>query len=503
MSTDVPQVGVRIENVVKTYGDTVALAGLSLSARPGEILGIAGPNGAGKSTMVKVLAGETAPDSGTVTLNGEPWTAQTQAHRVAVVHQEPQLFPNLTVGENMLAGAETSHVLWPKGRASDRQVLAEVGLVPYINTPVGDLPLALQQRTEIARALSKNADVFLFDEPNSALTESESAELFNHMHSLASQGKVVLLVSHRLTELATNCDRVCVIVDGVVRTELAPPRLDEERIARELVVGRSGVASGARSAKGVSQEDLLNVADWTHRTAVFHDLNIAVRMNEIVAVVGVEGSGGRELVRSIAGFEPTTGTIGLGTRSGSDAQKAVAFVAGDRAHSLFDNLTVGENLYLRQAGHVTGRAGVLKRNAANAFAASAKKRYLVKAQSLGTPIRSLSGGNQQKVALASALALQPELVALEEPTRGVDLGSKAEIYRLLREYAEAGAAVVMYCTEDSEVFDAADRVLVISRGMIAGALSVLDYPDAEGLAEAIALLSGNDAVRPDHSTEKG
>ena len=502
MAPTVSGAGVRIADLVKTYGDTIALAGLSLEAQPGEILGIAGPNGAGKSTMVKILAGEAVQDSGTITLDGSPWNLDTEAHRVAIVHQEPQLFPNLTVAENILVGAEGTRARWPKSSASNDLVLEEVGLGRYAHIPVGDLPLALQQRTEIARALAKSADVFLFDEPNSALTEAESAELFERMHILAGQGKVVILVSHRLTELATNCDRVIVIVDGLARTELKPPELDEERIARELVVGRSGSETTVRAERQLSTERLMSVADWTHKRRRFHDIDLSIGVAEILAVVGVEGSGGRELVRSVAGFESTTGRIELASLGGRAAQQAVAYVTGNRAESLFDNLSVGENLYLRKAGSVTNRAGALKVRAANAIAADARSTFLVKTRSLNTPIRSLSGGNQQKVAIASALALQPALVALEEPTRGVDLGSKAEIYRLLREYAGTGAGVIMYCTEDSEVFDAADRVVVMSRGTITGSLLVADYPDAEGLAEAIATLSGNDAIRHQPGTKK-
>ena len=261
-------------------------------------------------------------------------------------------------------------------------------------------------------------------------------------------------------------------------------------------MGRSDAELAVRTERVLSADTLLAVTGWTHRRRKFFDIDLSLGVGEILAVVGVEGSGGRELVRSTAGFEQTSGRITLGSRSGRAAQQSVAYVTGDRAESLFDNLSVGENLYLRSAGTVTGTAGSLKVRAADAIATDARKRFLVKARSLKSPIRSLSGGNQQKVAIAAALALNPSLLALEEPTRGVDLGSKAEIYRLLREYSRTGAGVIMYCTEDSEVFDAADRVVVMSRGSITGSLMVADHGDAEGLAEAIAALSGNDASRP-------
>ena len=281
VSTTVTTRGIEISGLVKRYGDTWALAGLDLVARPGEILGVAGPNGAGKSTLVKVLASETVPDSGVITLDGAPWRASSDADRVAVVHQEPQLFGNLTVAENLLVGQEPTRLVRPRGRDADRDVLREVGLLPYANVPVGSLPLALQQRTEIARALAKRADVFLFDEPNSALTEAESAELFDRMHALAAQDKVILLVSHRLAELAAHCDRIVVIVDGKVRTELAQPHIDQERIARELVVGRAGPAAADRSGRPAPDRRLLHLSGWTHRHARFTDVELALRAGEV------------------------------------------------------------------------------------------------------------------------------------------------------------------------------------------------------------------------------
>jgi len=485
--------GITIANLVKRYGDTWALAGLDLAMRPGEILGIAGPNGAGKSTLVRVLSGETEPDSGEITLDGAPWTARSDRERVAVVHQEPQLFPNLTVAENLLVGREGSGVGWPSSRAADDSVLDQVSLREVRDRAVGSLPLALQQRVEIARALVQQADVFLFDEPNSALTEAESAALFEQMRALAESDKCVILVSHRLGELATYSDRVVIIIDGRAKVELVSDQVTEERIARELVVGRAGATEVDRQALARGSADLLTLTDWTSDRGSFRGVDLTMQVGEILAVVGVEGSGGRELVRSIAGFEACRGTMSLpgGTRSG---EATVAYLTGDRSESLFDNLTVGENLYVRQVDRLTSRLGIVRRRLAAREAQRARTEFLVKAASLDLPIRSLSGGNQQKVAIAASLAVQPTLLAVEEPTRGVDLGSKAEIYRLLRAFCASGAGVLMYCTEDSEVFDVADRACVMSQGAIVGLLTIADYPDAESLAEAIARYAGSDVI---------
>jgi ABC-type sugar transport system ATPase subunit len=489
--------GVSIQDVVKRYGDTVALAGLSLQVEPGEILGVAGPNGAGKSTLIKVLAGEVRPDSGTISVRGEPWTAELGTHRIAVVHQDPQLFPNLTVAENLLAGREPSRTRRPHLQQADRDMLEETGLLRYADHVLGDLPLALQQRTEIARALVRNADVFLFDEPNSALTEDESEELFTRMHALADSGRMVVLVTHRLPELAAHADRVAVIVDGSCRTILARAELSEERLARELVVGRVAVATDVRAQRQGADVTSLLLENWTHASGAFHDIRLSLTRGEIVAVVGVEGSGGRELVRSVAHFEKASGS-----REPAGTADEVAFVAADRANSLFDNLSVAENLYIRQSARIRTRGGLLKRREAETLASEARRDFLVKTAALDMPIRSLSGGNQQKVAIASALALDPDLVVLEEPTRGVDVSSKAEIYRLLRAFAKRDRTVLLYCTEDSEVFDVADRAVVISRGRTVGELDCTSFTDAESLAGEIAGLTTG-VVRPVARTAGG
>lgn len=480
--------GVVIEGLIKHYGDVVALSGLSLNARPGEILGIAGPNGAGKSTMVKVMAGEVLADAGDIRLGGSPWTPQLGADRVAIVHQEPQLFPNLTVAENLMAGREASRAGKPRLQPEDVEILRDTGLLASSNKLLADLPLALQQRTEIARALVRSADVFLFDEPNSALTEDESEELFARMHAIADSGRVVLLVTHRLAELAHHADRVAIIIDGSCRAEFEPPELSADRIARELVIGRVGTAGVTRLDRTGDQTSLLALESWTHHFAKFTDVALTLNRGEIVAVVGVEGSGGRELVRSVGGFEPASGEFVEDPSIGASGAK-VAFVAADRADSLFDNLSVAENLCIRSSTSICSRWGLVNKSATRRLAEQARADFSVKVADLTTPVRSLSGGNQQKVAIASALTLNPALVVLEEPTRGVDVTSKAEIYRLLRNFADGGGGVLLYCTEDSEVFDVADRTVVVSQGKIVGEVACAHFAVAEALAEHLAVMT--------------
>ena len=506
--------GILIEGLHKRYGDTIALDGLDLTVVPGEILGIAGPNGSGKSTMVKTLAGEVIADRGRVLLDGVERAAVDLAGEVTIVHQEPQVFLNMTVAENLLVGRERRRILNRRIDTAESELLADMGLIEHAHTDLEFLPLAAQQRTEIARALAQDARIFLFDEPNSALTEEESEDLFRRMHDLAASGCVVILVSHRLHELVAHADRVGMIIDGQCRVVLSGDDLTEDRVARELVVG---VTRGAESDGGALDEAAtaaqaagddgpiaLSLSGWTHREGGFTDIDMSVGLGEIVAISGVEGSGARALVHSLAGFAPATGSLRVGAGSDSEtngdarsvraATAQVGFVGANRAENLFFNLSVGENLLSRLSTDICDRLGLLHPRTLRDAAEHLADQFRVKAGSVDDPMGSLSGGNQQKVVIGAATATRPRILVLEEPTRGVDVGSKSEIYRLLRQYADPegqlglpgmeghGEAVVLYCTEDAEIFEVADRVYVIAQGRISGELNLSDYDDVESFA---------------------
>jgi ABC-type sugar transport system ATPase subunit len=483
--------GLRIRGLRKWYGDTRALDGLDLDANPGEILGIAGPNGAGKSTLIKILAGETRADSGEIELDGRAWDTSAHRDRVAVVHQEPQLFPNLTVAENVMVGREGTRAMVRDLDPDERQLMASLAIDGYARRRVESVPLAIQQRVEIGRALARDAPVFLFDEPNSALTQEESTDLFRQMHELADAGKVVLLVSHRIAELAGHTDRVALILDGVCTAVLEGDARSQEGIAAGLVTGQSvrepedQVASAPNDEAGTA----LRLSAWTHAGGEFDGIDLHVRTGEIVAIVGVEGSGARELVRSIAGFERGSGEIEIGGKAGGSAIAAgSSLVSADRQTSLFSNLSIADNMVSRLSREITTRGGALRRGRMHAIARALRERFGVKASSVHLPIRSLSGGNQQKVAIAAAIVRRPEVLVLEEPTRGVDVGSKREIYGLMRQYARDGHALIIYCTEVPEVFEAADLVYVVSDGRLSDPLVVANYPDVETLARAVTRL---------------
>ena len=491
--------GLRIRGLRKWYGDTRALDGLDLGARRGEILGVAGPNGAGKSTLIKILAGETRADDGTIELDGSPWDTASDDGRVAVVHQEPQLFPNLTVADNLMVGREGTRALRRGLDGAERQLMTDLAILDYADRPLGSVPLAIQQRVEIGRALARDARVFLFDEPNSALTQEESTDLFRRMHLLADAGRVVLLVSHRIAELAAHADRVALIIDGVCTTILEGADLTQEGIAAGLVTGQASREAEEQITVHLGEDaaTALRLEGWTHGGGEFTGIDLHVRTGEIVAIVGVEGSGARELVRSIAGFEHGDGHIEIAGGGGRGAvASSTSLVSADRQTSLFGNLTVGENMVSRLSREIAGAGGALRRGRMHRIATDLRERFRVKTTSVGVPIRSLSGGNQQKVAIAAAIVKRPEVLVLEEPTRGVDIGSKREIYRLMRDYAAGGHAVIIFCTEVPEVFEAADLAYVVSDGRLSDPLIVMNHPDVEALARAVTRLERHGAVVP-------
>jgi ABC-type sugar transport system ATPase subunit len=487
-----------LRGLTKRFATTVALDGIDLTARSGEILGVVGPNGSGKSTMIRILAGEITPDSGEILIDGQEWLRSTRRHDIAVVHQEPELFPTVTVAQNLLVGREGGRLVRPRISTAEGKVLSDLQIAPYASQPLETCSLVVRQLTEIARALVHDARVFLFDEPNSALTQEESVRLFRYMHALKDAGHIVLLVSHRISEIVEHADRVAVIRQGRCATILEGRELTEEAIAQQLVVGdleQEARDRGLGAGSGGSGA-LLRAEHWTHGRRAFSDVSFQVAAGEIVALIGVEGSGARELLRTLAGLEPAHGTIEVAGLSGRAASRAlVTYISADRRISLFSNLSVGENLVSRLgAPEIAGSLGNLRRRRLSGLARALVDRFQIHTRTVGQPIRTLSGGNQQKVALAGAMAKHPRVLALEEPTRGVDIGTKAEIYHLLREFAHEGNAVVAYCTEVPEVFELADRAVVVRSGSLSSPLDVSSYGHIDALAADITGLESS--MRP-------
>lgn len=515
------QLELRIGGLRKHYGETKALDGLDLCARAGEVLGIAGPNGAGKSTLVRVIAGEAVEDAGELSLGGRRWGLAERRHAVAVVHQEPQLFPTLTVAENLVVGVEGTRLARPRTGRTQRELVQSLGIGDLLDTPVEQCSLVSQQLVEIARAVLREASVFLFDEPNSALTVEESARLFDHIRHLREQARCpVLLVTHRLADLVDLCDRVAVVRDGRVAGELVGSDLTTANLGQgiagtwaangasdlrpggERFRGTSGGVAAATSkgtssvSRGEDRSDeptvaaaearvLLSARGWSDAAAdAFSDIDIEVRAGEALVITGQEASGGRELVRSLAGLRRARGALEIdGASSASARRRALCYVPADRAVSLFQNFSVAANLAGRLGrGEIATRTGLLQVSKVMSRADELVRRLSVRTASSRNVITSLSGGNQQKVSVGAALAAGPRVLLVEEPTRGVDVTTKQEIYASLREYLREGNAMIVFSPEVEDLYNLGDSARVMVGGRLSGAIAVAEVGRLEDLA---------------------
>lgn len=474
-------------NLTKNYWLTRALDEINFKLEPGVILGIAGPNGAGKSTLIKIIAGEVFADSGSILLGGQQLEP---ARSVAVVHQETDLFPNLTVADNMMVGREGGGFRRPALDEDAKLHLQRFGIIDRTNQIVGSCSLAVQQQVEIARALAREAQIFLFDEPNSALREEESVQLFREMRRLADEGRHVILVTHRFHDLADNCDRVFIVRNGKITDTLSGKHLTEDEIARRMVMEHQRSSERAvRDTGSNGAQVVLSAKDWTSTRGRFSDVSLDLKRGDVVALMGAEGSGAREFLRSIAGLEDAEGQLTIDCGDAEENRLSTAYVPATRQLSLFPNLNVGQNIIVRKGRDVAGVAGQLKQRKITGIVEKAVTNFSIKVANASQPIRALSGGNQQKVAIASAIVSGPQVLILEEPTRGVDITSREDIYDLVRDYASSGAAVLMYCTEVPEVYEAADYVYVMKAGTLLDPVGTQESTVAE-LAAKVAVLEG-------------
>lgn len=497
-----------LEGISKRFGATLAVDDVDLDFPAGSVQAIIGHNGAGKSTLMKVLNGEVAPDSGSISIEGRrveiKGPAEAARLGIGVVHQETLLCSHLTVLENMFVGREVSNgglLSWRAMRAEAAELLAVLGLGHLRDVPAGRLDVAHQQLTDIARALLTNPQILILDEPNSALGERESEELFARVRALRDRGHLVLYVSHRLREVRDIADSIAVMRDGRVVERVGPSTSVDELAAlllgAEPVEARPDEAGGGLAvaaggvAAGSEGEPVLSVADWSDRRGTFADVSLQVRGGEIVGLCGIEGAGHRELLRSLGGLRRARGRLavaGAPTRRpdiGRLMAAGVVYLSPDRgAKSLFQRLSVERNI----GASVPDRwstAGWQRRGRLRELAADQISAYGIRARPT-QPVSALSGGNQQKVALARLIATEPRAVLLEEPTRGVDLGAKAEIYGVLRELQDAGAAVVVTSPELDELVELCDRVLVLADGGIRAELSGASLSEKGLLAAAAA-----------------
>ena len=472
-----------VRGVCKRFTGVRALQDVDLKVYPGEVLALLGENGAGKSTLMKILAGVLEPDCGEIRLNGRSVRIDSvrsaEQHGIALIHQELNLSTNLNVGANIFLGREPNWLGIVDRRRIDiesAKVLVRVGLRESPRVRVSSLPIGKQQLVEIAKALSINARILIMDEPTSSLSAGETATLFRVVKELRARGASIIYISHRLGEVKELADRVTVLRDGENAGELQREEIRHASMVR-LMVGRDISQFYARHKHRVGKA-VLELDKLVTPAHPKHPLSFHVAAGEIVGVAGLVGAGRSELLRAIFGVDrAVAGQLRVAGRpvhfrSPADAINAgIALVPEDRQQAgLILDMTVRQNVSLPGLSHNGHPLGLLNFGHERTITGEMIKRLNIRTPHARQTVRHLSGGNQQKVVLGKWLAMQPRILLLDEPTRGVDVGAKEEIYRLMEKLAESGVAVLFVSSEMEEILGMSDRVLVMHEGRLAGEL---------------------------------
>jgi rhamnose transport system ATP-binding protein len=472
---------------------------VSLDIRAGEVHALCGENGAGKSTLIKILSGVTRPDAGTVLLDGQPLplgnVPAAESQGVAVLHQESTVFPDLDAVDNLFVGRELRRLgglLLDRAamRQQTRDLLAQLGEKIDPTRPVGELPIAQRQMVAMARALSRRCRLLIMDEPTASLSARETQVLLQLVRQFRAQGVGVLYVSHRLDEVFEIADRVTVLRDGHLVDTRETSTITTNDVIRMMVGREASELVGRHEHPGTVGEPVLTVRGLT-RPGVFHDVSFSVRAGEVVALAGLIGAGRSEVARAIFGIDPCdSGTIHIGEIElprgsvSSAMQHGLALVPEDRQHEgLVLPMGVGANLSLAMLPSLT-RAGVIDRTEERELAERQVTDLSIKTAGLEVAAETLSGGNQQKVVLGKWLARRPRVLILDEPTRGVDVGAKAQLHRRIRQLAAEGMATLMISSDLPEVLSISNRILVMRGGRLVGEL-----PGASATPEDVLALA--------------
>ena len=487
--------------IAKSFAGVQALKGVSLELRAGEVHALVGENGAGKSTLIKVITGAVKPDSGTLTVGvhvvAHHSPALAKSLGIAAVYQQPALFPDLTVAENIALALESAGVWrrvdWDARNRLARELLERTGAEIDPARTVSTLSMPEQQIVEIAKAIGAKARVLILDEPTASLTDREVERLFRVIRALREEGHGIIYISHRLEEIASIADRVTVLRDGQsIATrdlrDVAPAELIR------LMVGRDIAAVFPKRAVPIG-DVVLEVRGL--RSPAIHEANFTVRRGEIMGVAGLMGAGRTELAETLFGLTPAEGgeilLHGRAVRIQSPPDAIglkIGYLPEDRRqHGVVLEMAIAANMSMASLGAVS-RRGLIDSGAERRLARGFVDQLRVKTPSLYAEAGSLSGGNQQKVALARWLAIGPEVLILDEPTQGVDIGSKSEIHRMIVELAEKGMALVMISSELPEILGMSDRIAVMRAGRIAGILSRAEATQERLLALALGHAQG-------------
>jgi rhamnose transport system ATP-binding protein len=473
-----------LTNISRSFAGVQALRDVSFELRRGEVHALIGENGAGKTTLIKIVTGAHAPDGGTLEVDGQPIVhhdpARARALGIAAIYQQPALFPDLTVAENIAFGHEPGgawrRIRWGRRRLRARELLDRVGARIDPSCEVRQLTMPEQQLVEIARALGASARILIMDEPTASLSDREVENLFRVIRELRAQGVGVIYISHRLEELAQVADRVTTLRDGA----LVGTRVMAEASRAELIrmmVGRDLATVFPKTAVEIGNI-VLETRNLGCRDVGIRNVNLSVRAGEILGLAGLIGAGRTELAQVLFGLAPADqgevflhGSVVRISDPGCAVALGIAYVPEDRRrHGVILELPVAANTTLAILRKIASR-GWLNFRREQAVAADYVKRLGIKAASLTAPVSQLSGGNQQKVALARWLATDPSVLILDEPTQGIDVGAKAEIHRLMVDLAGRGLAILMISSELSEILGMSDRIAVMHAGTVAGILN--------------------------------
>ncbi len=489
MTTATDQPTLVITGASKRFAGVVALDDVSVDFWPGEVHALVGENGAGKSTLIKLITGVYQLDSGEVRYRGEPVQFATpraaQLAGIQTIYQEVHLAPQLSVARNVFLGREPKRlgsINLRRMNAESAALLERYGIVADVKRPLGELGLGIQQMVAVVRAVSSNAGVVIMDEPTSSLEPREVDKLLEVVGRLKEQGVAIVYVSHKLDEVFRACDKITVLRDGrLVSTDPVSAISRKQLVSRMLGRDLSELDNGQRTqfGEGNRVEGPQPVLEARHlsRRSVLDDISVVVRPGEVVGLAGLLGSGRSETAKAIFGALPLdAGTVKIAGRTisrktpASRIRNGVALLAEDRkAEGIIPSLSIRDNIGLAAMPQLS-RAGFVSRKKQNEIVDVYMKRLSIKASSADQRVSELSGGNQQKVLLARLLCLNPKVLLLDEPTRGIDVGAKAQVQALIAELAEKGLGVVLISSELEEVVEGSDSVLVLRDGAALGSL---------------------------------
>ncbi|MGF9649134.1 sugar ABC transporter ATP-binding protein [Pseudarthrobacter oxydans] len=470
-----------LTGIGKEYPGTTALSGVDLTVRPGEVTALLGENGAGKSTLSSIIAGVIQPTVGNMEWQGQTYAPSAPGDAIeagiSLIHQELRLLPDLSVEENILVGrwpTKRGLIDYPAMRSLAEAQLSRLGFKGRMDQSVGSLSVAGQQQVEIAKALMIDASVLILDEPTAALGQAETDALFECIRSLKAQGHSFIYVSHRLSEIAQIADRIVVLRDGRKIAEHDSGSISEEQLVREMV-GRPVERLFPEIPKSTGSE-LLVVDGLSDKLGRFTDVSFSVRAGEVLGIAGIVGAGRTELVRSVAGLEPrasgrvtVAGTEIKPNRPADALKGGIVLIPEDRKQQGVDiSETIENNIALPNLARVR-KAGFITPRRVRKLAEEVAAKFTMKGN-VASPVGSLSGGNQQKVVIGKWLETDPDVILLDEPTRGIDVGARASIYEIIDTLARAGKAVVVVSSDLDEVLGLAHRVLVLAKGRNQGIL---------------------------------